>query len=216
MKTIKILFFALLCGLAIFSCHGKTEKNKPVLVVNKDVKKNPTSNRIIRILPLGDVHTEYINVVKMAVKNFYGYDCVVLPQKALTPDILAPSKTRYEASKILDKYNSNDYQLILIEKDIACQMKERHTNEWGIFGMGMLTGKTCVISTFRLKRNVSTELFYERLRKVSLHEIGHNLGLDHCTNNPHCMMNAANGTITQVDREKIWFCDKCMGQIRGK
>jgi len=49
----------------------------------------------------------------------------------------------------------------------------------------------------------------ERLDKIVLHEIGHNLGLDHCTNDPQCMMNAANGSIKEVDQERIWFCDKC-------
>jgi archaemetzincin len=55
----------------------------------------------------------------------------------------------------------------------------------------------------------------ERLKKVALHEIGHNLGFEHCTNNKECMMNDANATIKQVDREKIWFCSKCM-ELIGK
>lgn len=102
--------------------------------------------------------------------------------------------------------------LLITEKDIAYN-KSRQFPEWGIFGLGLRPGKTCVVSTFRLKRKVSKSQMLIRLKKVGLHEIGHNLGLSHCSNNKECMINDANGTIKQVDREKIGFCKKCWNQI---
>ena len=42
----------------------------------------------------------------------------------------------------------------------------------------------------------------EWLDKIVLHEIGLNLGLDHCTNDPQCLMNAANESIKEVDQER--------------
>jgi archaemetzincin len=98
--------------------------------------------------------------------------------------------------------------LIITEKDIAYK-KSAVFPEWGIFGLGLRPGKTSVISTFRLKKRVTSIKMLVRLKKVTLHEIGHNLGLEHCTNNHECMMNDADGTIQQVDRERIWFCEKC-------
>lgn len=171
-------------------------------------------SKTIYIQPLGDVNTQYMNYLKTSIKDFYGYDCVIKPKLNLTSDILTGSRTRYEASKILNKYDSNQNVLIITEKDIAYR-KSNEFPEWGIFGLGLRPGKTCVISTFRLKKKVSTPKMLERLKKVALHEIGHNLGLEHCTNHKECMMNDADGTIKQVDREKIWFCSKCWKLIKN-
>ena len=172
-----------------------------------------TKPKTIYIQPFGDVNQEYVEYIKTSVKNFYGYDCVIKPKLNLTTDVLAGSRTRYEARKILKKYNTKENILLITEKDIA-HRKSTNFPEWGVFGLGLRPGKTCIISTFRLKKNVSNAKFLERLKKVALHEIGHNLGLEHCTNNKECMMTSASGTIQQVDREKIWFCSKCWNQIR--
>lgn len=172
-----------------------------------------TKPKTIYIQPLGDVNQEYMDYIKTSVKNFYGYDCVIKSKRNLTTDILAGSRTRYEAGKILKKYNSKENVLLITEKDIA-HKKSNDFPEWGVFGLGFRPGTTCVVSTFRLKKNVPKAKFLERLKKVALHEIGHNLGLDHCTNDKECMMTSASGTVKQVDREKIWFCSKCWNQIR--
>ena len=72
--------------------------------------------KTIYIQPLGDVNQEYISYLKKSVESFYGYNCVVKPKLNLTSDILAGSKTRYEAGKILKKYN-NDLNLLIASED---------------------------------------------------------------------------------------------------
>ena len=178
MKKITILLLVLLLATSFVTIKPKT----------------------IYIQPLGNVKQEYVNYIVESVENFYGYNCVVKPKLNLTNDILAGSKTRYEAGKILKKYNSNDNVLLIIEKDIA-HRKSSEFPEWGIFGLGYRPGSTCVISTFRLKKNVTEAKFLERLKKVALHEIGHNLGLEHCTNDKNCMMTSASGTVKQVEND---------------
>ena len=166
--------------------------------------------KVIYIQPLGKVEKTDINFVKSSVEHFYHYKCIIKPQVNFTKDILADSKSRYEANRILSKYNTSQNLLILTGKDIACANPERHSTEWGIFGLGYRPGTTCVISTFRLKRKASAQLFHSRLTKVCLHEIGHNLGLNHCTSgDKRCLMNDAKGTIKEVDGEQIFLCVKC-------
>ena len=168
---------------------------------------------VIYIQPLGKVTPVYIEQIKKSVKSFYGYDCILKNKIEVTPDILSKITKRVEANKLLKKYNSPKNTLIITEKDI-CHFKDKLRPDYGIFGLGLRPGKTCVISIFRLKRGVSKQKTLERLEKVVLHEIGHNLGLNHCFNNKECMMNDACGTIKQVDKEKVWFCKKCWNLIK--
>jgi len=184
---------------------------------NKQTTNSPIKDeKIIHIVPLGDIDEKYIHFVQDRVSNFYGFKCVIDKRLPLTDDILAASGKRYEASKIIVKFNSNNNILLLTNVDIAHFNKKRNNPEYGIIGLGFRPGKTCVVSTFRIKKGVSEKKMMERLEKVSIHEVGHNLGLDHCTNDKKCLMNDVNGTVTQIDFEKIWLCDKCNLQIGRK
>lgn len=155
-----------------------------------------------------------LTIVKNSIEKFYGHKCVVRPKIPFSDDLLAKSKTRYNASKILKKFDSNKNLLIITESDIA--KKHRGFDEYGILGLGYISGNTCVVSTFRMKRKVSKEKFHDRLTKVSIHEVGHNLGLDHCEYDRKCLMNDARGTVKQIDRERVWLCDNCRKNIGMK
>jgi len=169
---------------------------------------NVNSQKVINIQPLGDVSPDVIFNIKTSIENFYSFKCNIRTKVNFSNDILTKSKTRYDASKIINKFNGKEIVLVITEKDIATRKGD--IPEWGVFGLGYLPGVTSVISTFRLKRNVSKNKFLDRLEKVILHEIGHNLGLPHCkSGDKRCMMNDANGTIKEVDDEQIFLCDKC-------
>ena len=170
--------------------------------------------KTIYIQPLGNVNKEYLDFLKKEVNAFYGYECVINSKIELTEDIeTVVKKNRLNADKILKKFNSTKNLLIITEKDIT-HKKNNEFPEWGIFSLGYRPGSTCVISTSRLKNNVTKQKMLERLKKVALHEIGHNLGLPHCTNDKECMMSDADGTIAQVDREKIRFCSQCWNKLK--
>lgn len=80
--------------------------------------------------------------------------------------------------------------------------------DWGVMGLANCPGKPCVISTFRIK-TANKVLFNDRFIKIALHELGHTMGLPHCTFSKTCFMEAAEGTIKMVDRETRFLCGNC-------
>lgn len=181
-----------------------------VLLIVGACNLNYNKQTVIHIKPLGIVDSNTIILVKKEIENFYHLNCILDSSVQLTDDILAKSKIRYDASKILEKYKSNQNTLLITEVDIACKNDERNVDEWGIFGLGYTPGRICVVSTFRLKwYSTNKALINSRIVKVCLHELGHNFGLAHCTNNKKCMMTAASGTLKQVDAEDKILCEKC-------
>ena len=60
-----------------------------------------------------------------------------------------------------------------------------------------------------LPKAANKVLFNDRFIKVALHELGHTMGLPHCTFSKVCFMEAAEGTIKSVDREKRFLCSNC-------
>jgi archaemetzincin len=201
-KIIITTIFLVLTLIVTFSLFSFENRQ----LINRNVDKN---EKIIHIVPLGDINEKYLNFIKERIISFYGFNCVIDKRITLTDDILASSKKRYEASKILAKYNSKKNILLLTSVDIAHFNREKNIPEYGIIGLGYRPGKTCIVSTFRIKINVSEKKMMERLEKVSIHEVGHNLGLDHCNYDIECLMNDARGTVKQIDRERVWLCDNC-------
>ena len=54
----------------------------------------------------------------------------------------------------------------------------------------------------------------ERLKKVCMHEIGHNLGLPHCEQSTTCVMRDAAEKIATVDNVELKLCEHCKARIR--
>jgi archaemetzincin len=196
-------------------CYCKQIEKKPIV---KNTISNANPIKIldtIHIIPLGKVEQVVVDDVVKGLTAFYHKTVIVQKVEPLDKRLLAESKKRYSADSILKRFKSPQNTVVITSVDIVTP-KTKVTNEWGIFGLGLRPGKVCVISSFRLKKNATAKLLADRLQKVAIHEVGHNLGLNHCTKDPECLMNDAGGTIKQVDQEKFMFCENCKKLIGMK
>jgi len=118
-------------------------------------------------------------------------------------------RKRWRADSIIDYQNrvdSRNYIIGVLTKDISTTV--HGYVDWGVQGLGSMSGKNAVVSTFRVKNK---PLFY----KVIVHEFLHNLGLDHCPyNDPSCYI--CDGYVHPELEPQTRLCEYCKKELMRK
>lgn len=210
----KAFLFASSVGLALF------------LILQSGIFNKAIADKKIAIQVYFGFNQSLADKIKVALENTYGCSVQMLETKPLPEWAFVNIKSpRYRADSLLldlkrTKPDGIDHVLGLSVKDISTTKKDvwgrvkepiERYQDWGVFGLGYRPGPACVISTFRLHRSPQS-LFESRVLKVSIHEIGHNLGLKHCETS-HCVMADAAEKLSTVDQVEAKLCEKCRRQI---
>lgn len=185
------------------------------------------SNSSIGIQVFGNFSPSLIDTIERTIFDVYGFEATVLTPRELPKSAFVNIKSpRYRADSIIrilkeDIPDSIDHVLGLIDKDISTTKRDKFGNikkpeskytDWGIFGLGYRPGPSCIVSIYRL-RHKDREKFMSRFKKVSIHELGHNLGLKHCDSDENCVMRDAAETIKTIDHVDLSLCTSCKEKI---
>lgn len=185
----------------------------------------PVPPRLL-LQPLGEVDTAHIDSAATAVARAYHTTVQVaqrieLPASAYTT-VRSP---RYRADSLIAwlraiKPQGVDCIIGLTAQDISITKYDStgatkdpawKYRDFGIFGLGFIDGPSCVVSTFRLGDGKSS-LFFDRLKKIAIHEVGHNRGLPHCAD-PTCVMRDAVERMGSIDAVTGAFCAACKKRL---
>ena len=172
----------------------------------------------IALQALGKVPVEVVEKVRVHLEEIYAVHVEVQAVKELPASAFYRPRERYRAEKLLDWLEANTAAVFtkvigVTGADISTTKGDAF--DWGVFGLGQVGQRPCVISTFRLGRAAPRAKMILRTQRVAAHEVGHTFGLEHCTT-PGCMMNDAEGKISTVDNETGQLCDRCRARVPAR
>ncbi len=151
-----------------------------------------------------------------AVGASFDLTCRILDREPRPEFALNKVREQYDALELLayleKRYSARD-GLILAITDVDLFISVLTF----VFGEARLSGRAAVISTFRLReqyygRPSDEEIFFSRVEKSAIHEVGHMLGLVHCAD-LNCVMHASN-TVADTDVKSPMLCPNCHAGLR--
>jgi archaemetzincin len=165
---------------------------------------------IIAISPIGDLSSEHIRPVRDEIKRLFGYPTEIIP---LLDDIefaYHHDRDQYHSTLILEKLTALSPPRVIKVLGIT------HVDLFipiltHVFGEAQLGGKSCIISTYRLREDLSIlrneSSLASRILKEAIHELGHTFKLRHCRETA-CIMHYCR-SIKDVDCKSRHFCRYC-------
>lgn len=208
------LWLCLTIGLFFTACEG----------YRRSVEKR--SDSYLLIVAFDHAAQLPLQLISDKVSEFYGFNVITDIQTELPAEFLNHEKgKRYNAAGLLNYLNRKKADSVAIimaltgediyiskrDKDGKIKKPEEKYRVWGIFGLAHRPGVSCIVSSHRI-RTADENKFRDRLLKITLHEIGHNLGLRHCANKK-CLMTDAVEKMSTVDNAALNLCKSCLARI---
>lgn len=211
----RIVFTLIAIALFLTSC-----RKEPLISITETNR-----DKILALQPLGDFNHQQLNMLRSELSHFFNIRVVILQPVDIPESFRNPYEEKYAADSLLvflsNLANDTLVEIVgLTHKEIYTTQEHRVTinrkdtvvfSFKHLFGLGYIPGNSCVISDYRLMSE-DKDLWSKRLKKVAIHEIGHNLGIPHCSVDT-CLMSESNGDIVNLNKAGGDYCKSCRQKL---
>jgi len=158
----------------------------------------------IGIQPVGEINPLYLKIIAGSFLGELRTETLILPPLAHPEYAFDKRRIQYDAGIIINRLETIAFKgcnavVALVDVDLFIPVFSF------VLGEARMGGNCALVSLFRLQENP------ERAVKVTLHEFGHLMGLDHC-HEKTCVMKFSKN-VEQLDKISGIFCKYCLDQI---
>lgn len=171
---------------------------------------NITPGHTIIISPVGNFDAEITESVEKGISRIFGFPAKILPLLGNVSFAFDSGRNQYHSTPILGKLESCAPSfalkiLAITDVDLFIPILTH------VYGEAQLGGRTCIVSTYRLKGSFRPSRVngshIQRIVKEAIHELGHTFNLRHCREHA-CIMHYCR-TELDVDRKSDQLCRYC-------
>lgn len=160
---------------------------------------------LLALIPLGHVDPLVLSVVAANIQAVLGLNTDIVMPRPEPTYAYQSARRQYDAVQILKSLAAETEEaplrLGVTPYDLCIPILTF------VYGESQLGGKAAVVSFNRLIHPQHRERTYNRIAKISVHEVGHMFGLEHCRE-AACLMRFSK-QLDQLDQLPLHFCSTC-------
>lgn len=205
--------------LATFKENGQTF----VQYINQNPTLPTEQRQTLYIQPLGKFNAKQLRVIAQTAEFlglFYDLPVKTLPVKKFDKP-LSMKNTRDNPStrqeQVRTGYILDEILKPILPDDAAALIAFTNEDLYPdknfnyVFGQATLENRVGVWSLYRLRENVSNNVFLLRTLKIAAHEVGHMFSMHHCAKY-ECLMSGTNH-LGETDSRPVDACPECTAKI---
>ncbi|MBE9520956.1 MAG: archaemetzincin family Zn-dependent metalloprotease [Proteobacteria bacterium] len=163
------------------------------------------------LIPIGTMTQNVADFLSLSLPEILNAPCRIMEGEVALEPFYSSDRKQYHSTEILRQLlpfaKGNEHHIIgIMDEDLYIPILTF------VFGEAQLGGRCALMSGHRLHQEFyglpqDESLYLHRCEKEAVHELGHTLGLKHCSNF-ECVMRYSN-SVADIDIKRNVFCPSC-------